>query len=165
MALLLSPKVWIALAFVALLAIIGGQQVRVNHAKTKLAEYKLEVAENARLSEQLARQESERMQRGYDEQAAIAREEKAALESDVAKLADVADGVRDELAAFKQRAKQNACAVVGSKGKPSADPIDLLAVLYARADREAAAIAEYADRLRQAGIACERSADSLAPKP
>lgn len=158
----LFVRYWWAIVIASLLALIGVQQVRLNNAKTNFAQYKLEVAENARIAEQVARQESERMQRAYDEQAAAVREEKASLESDVAKLADIADGLRDELASFRQRAKQDSCIAIRGKGKPSSDPIDLLSELYARADKEAAELASYADRLRQAGIACERAADKIA---
>lgn len=157
----LALRYWWAIAIAALLALVGVQQVRVDRAQKALSEYKLEVAENARIAEQLARKESERMQRAYDEEAAAAREERAALESDVSRLADTADGMRDELASFRQRAKQDSCIAIRGKGKPSTDPLDLLAELYARADKEAAELASYADRLRQAGIACERAADKI----
>lgn len=158
----LALRYWYFIALAALVAMIGAQQLRIGHAQNQLSTYKLEAAENARINSELARQESERRQKVFDDEAAAARVEKAELESNVAQLADTADGLRGSLAEFQRRAKQCPKVAIGGKSEPSADPVDLLAILYQRADREAATLAEFADRLRQAGASCERSTDSIA---
>jgi len=45
-----------------------------------------------------------------------------------------------------------------------ADPLDLLAELYSRADDEAGVLAGYADELRIRGASCERISDRLQPR-
>jgi len=157
----LALRYWYFIAIAALVAVIGAQQLRIGHAQNQLSDYKLEAAENARINSELARQESERRQKAFDSEAAAARVENAELEASVAALAGTADGLRGSLAEFQRRAKQCPKVANGGESQPSSDPVDLLAVLYQRADREAATLAEYADRLRQAGATCERATDSL----
>lgn len=151
---------WKYVIIAALLALLGLQTVRISSLKTEQAEYVLESEKAARLAVEQAIAEQSRRQQAYDEEAQHARAEKAELEATVVQLADAADGLRGDLANFTQRAKSNACATVRSTGKPSADPLDMLAGVLARADREAAILAEYSDRLRLAGIACERASDA-----
>ena len=158
----LLVRYWYLAAIAGLISIIGVQQIRVSHAHNQLSDYKLEVAENDRLSEELARQESERRQRAFDEEAQRTREEKEALEVDVARLADTADGLRNDLAAFRARANQNPPPSDRSKSEPGSDPIGVLAGLFERADQRAGELAQYAQRLRSAGSACERAVDAIA---
>jgi Protein of unknown function (DUF2514) len=155
-------RFWWAPVILALCALIGVQQLRIDHAKTQLAQFKQEASDAARVAADNARTESERRQKVFDDEAAAARVEKANLEADISRLANTADGLRDDLAAFKERAKHNPKAPLGSKGQPGPDPIDLLSILYARADREAAELAGYADRLRLAGSRCEQASDKIA---
>ena len=155
-------RYWHLATIAGLLALIGVQQIRVSHAHNQLSDYKLEVAENDRLSQEIAAQESDRRQRAFDEEAQRTREEKAALEADVSRLADAADSLRDDLAAFRARAKSNPSTTNRSKSEPGPDPIGVLAGLFERADQRAGELAEYAQRLRSAGSACERAADAIA---
>lgn len=151
---------WKYVVIAALLALLGLQTVRISALKTEQAEYVLESEKAARLAVEQAIAEQSRRQQAYDEEAQHARAEKAELEASVVQLADTADGLRDDLANFTRRAKSNACASDRSKGKPGADPLDMLAGVLARADREARVLAEYSDRLKLAGIACERASDN-----
>ena len=48
-----------------------------------------------------------------------------------------------------------------SGGSSAGDPLDLFADLFSRLDRRAGELAEYADDARGAGLACERSYDTL----
>ena len=157
----LALRYWWAIVIAALLAACGALYVRGNHYQSELAEYRAEVAEGARLAAEAARAEEQRRQAAAEEEAKHARDEKKVLEDDVVRLAGVADGVRDELAAFKRRAAARACPAIGGKSQPSPDPLDLLAELYGRADKEAGELARYADALRIAGGACERIGDKV----
>jgi chromosome segregation ATPase len=158
----LLVRYWYLAAIAGLVAIIGVQQIRVSHAQNQLSDYKLEVAENDRLSEELARQESDRRQRAFDEEAQRTREEKAALEADVSRLADAADSLRNDLAEFRARTKPYPKTSNRGASEPGSDPIGVLAGLFERADQRAGELAEYAQRLRSAGSACERAADAIA---
>ena len=58
---LLSPRLWLAAAFAALLAVVGGQQVRIGSAqagaagaRTELANYRAAVADTARIAQHAA---------------------------------------------------------------------------------------------------------------
>lgn len=158
----LALRYWWAIVIALLLAALGAEHIRANHHKTAFAEFRLEVVKaNAKAAEAF-RKEEQRRQAAADEEAQNARDEIKLMEGDVLRAADVADGVRDELAAFKRRAAARACAPIGGQGKPDTAALDMLSELYARADREAGELAIYADRLRIAGSACERTADAIA---
>lgn len=162
----LALRFWYLIVIAALLAALGAQTLRLSNAHEEFAQYKLEQANLTREAERAAREREQKQQRDFDDAAQAAREENDALQKDVARLADQSDGLRDDLAAFKRRASCNTQPKNGSKGQPSADPLDLLIGVYQRADREAGILAEYAEKLRSAGVACERSADSLVlPNP
>ncbi len=90
----------------------------------------------------------------------------AAKERDEA-LADArtADAVAEQL---RVRVAQLAAAARGAGNPPAAsgsqaagDPLDVLTDVLGRADKRAGDLAEYADRARIAGQACERSYDAL----
>jgi hypothetical protein len=103
--------------------------------------------------------EQSRRQQAYDEEAEHARAEKAELEASVAKLADTADGLRGDIAAFQRRANAQSKPAIGSKSEPDPSPADLLAGLYLGSVETNKQLASYATELRRAGSACERSAD------
>lgn len=150
---------WKYVFMAVLLALLGVQELRVNNAQTNLAEYKQEVQAQSLAAEQAARAEEARKQEAYDEQAKNARAELADREATIAQLADDGDRVRGELASFAKRACAQPKSPLGGKSESGQDPIALLSVLLSRADREAEELAGFADRLRIAGIACERASD------
>ena len=157
---------WAWLAIIGgLLLLCSGLYARGSMHKTAFAEFRAKTAENLTRASEAARLEEQRRQAAADEGAQHAADEKRDLESTVRLLADVGDGLRNDLAAFQRRANARACPAGRSASEPSADPIGVLAELYARADREAASIARYADELRIAGGACERIADKVSAQP
>jgi predicted RNase H-like nuclease (RuvC/YqgF family) len=158
----LAARYWHFIAIAVLVALLGVQSVRISALKSEHAEYIAESERAALLAVQQALAEQSRRQQAIDEEAEHARAQIKDLESTVATLADTGDGLRDELAAFQQRARTQPNAACGGKSKPGADPLDMLAGVLSRADREAAILAEYSDRLKIAGLACERSADQVA---
>lgn len=82
----------------------------------------------------------------------------AAADADTARAA--ADRLRGQVAVLQRRARDTAVAK-GSQGVGDTDTIALLAQLYDRMEQDGRAVSRYADQLKIAGLACERSADSL----
>jgi len=73
-----------------------------------------------------------------------------------------ADRMRSAYRDAAARARgQGACTAAAGPGEQGADTLGLFADLLIRADREAEAVASYADQLRIAGLACERSYDAV----
>ena len=171
MTVLLSPKLWIALAFVALIAVIGGQQARISNAKAAtaevradLADLKTTAAESARLLGESYRAEEGRRETSKQTEIDHARTQTAAAQAAVV-VADAAAGqLRNQLTAYVtavHRATTDTSPAGGGSGQRSADPLDLLTELYGGADQAAGEIAQYAGRLGIAGATCERIADGL----
>lgn len=85
-----------------------------------------------------------------------------ALAADVAAGATVADRLRAELAKLRaSRARTVAAAANGSNDKQSDDPIGMLIYMYQGMDSTGREVSGYADRLKIAGLACERSYDAV----
>ena len=80
----------------------------------------------------------------------------AARASDV-----VADGLRKQLSQYVAAARHSAASSGGTPAGGGADPLDLLAGLFSRADQAAGDLAKFADTAHIAGLACERSYDAL----
>lgn len=161
------------LIIVLLLGILLGQRVQVSNAKANVARAKLEfsewktaAAENRILADRAQRTEEQRKQAVADKEAQDANRKLVQARAD-AVIADAAAGkLRGQLAAYiaaVRRASQDPAAPSGGQGQPGADPLDLLAQLYGRADEAAGAIGQYADDLAIRGAACERTADGLQP--
>ena len=158
----LAARYWYFIAIAVLVALLGVQSVRISALKSEQAEFIAESERAARIAVEQALAEQSRRQQAIDEEAQHARAQIKDLEITVASLADAGDGLRVELAAFQKRARSQPNATSGGKSQPGADPLDMLAGVLSRADREAAILAEYSDRLKIAGLACERSADQVA---
>lgn len=112
-----------------------------------------EVAEERRTKKDAA-------QESIDQEAGNAQDEIKRIESE----RDVAR--RDALGLRKQlteaaRIGRAACASGTGEGEQDTDPIGVFAELLVRADERAEAVGGYADRLRAAGIACERAYDAV----
>lgn len=75
---------------------------------------------------------------------------------------DTLGRLRGELAATKRRAS-SAAAAPRRQSKPGDDPIGVFADMYGRLAERDRAVSDYADRLRIAGLACERSHDEVTP--
>lgn len=113
---LLSPKLWIAIAFAALLAVVGFQQVRISNAKTNLAEERQERAEETSERERIARRATERNREIEQErQAEAGRLERLRDEQTLA----LNDRLRDALGRLSDRPDRPASGGQGS-GNPAA---------------------------------------------
>lgn len=151
---------WITIAIIAGLGIlVGVQEMRVQSLKTEHAEYVVQAEKNARMAADQALAEQTRRQQAYDDEAQHARNEIKQLEASVSALADTSDGLRDAVAKY-QRTHPTTCVANRSKSKPDSAPGELLAGLYLGLVKASQATSGYAERVYNAGNACERAADS-----
>lgn len=129
-----------------------------------LYEHDKEVAAKAKASAVQAAQIE--YQRRADKQTEIAKDaetqrSKALGDAFVARAQS--DGLRRELAAYAGRYKASNPATTGG-GAATGDALDLLTDLLGQSVGNSQALAEYADRARIAGQACERSYNALTAK-
>ena len=158
---LLSPKFWVAIAFAALVAIIGLQQVRVSNAKSELSALRTSYAQAALKAEQEARaKETAREQEKQDIIDSANKQAEDAIAA-VSAADSAAASLRQQLARYSAAIRKNPSTGKGSTSNPSADAFDLFSRLLAGMDDAAGEVSLYADRLRIAGVACEKQYDSL----
>lgn len=157
----------LVLKAMAVLAILAGAVLLYQrHAEGLREEGRQEVrAENAARAIEQLQADARETQRRLERQGEAQREHQAQLDrarrdADAARVAG--RELRDQLAAFVQRARDSA---PGGSGETAGDPIGVLADVLRRADDRAGILAEYADRARIAGQLCERSYDSLTVTP
>lgn len=117
-------------------------------------------------SVQAARTEEARRTAAVEEQRDIAQNKLDGLALDVAAGRATADRLRIELDALRRRGGAcNPAAADGSPSQQSVDPIGVLIDVLTRMESDGREVAEYADRLRIAGAACEGAWDRLRAGP
>jgi len=131
------------------------QRIGYDRAMGEVAAKEVEDAEAKRLQEiEDQKQADKEAKRAQDQLNDLERQRDSAR-------AD-ADRMRQQFREAAERGRQAAaCAAGAGEGKQSADPIGVFAELLVRADRRAEEVAGYADRIRIAGLACERSYDAV----
>lgn len=154
---------WKLIGLAVLLALLGLQTVRVAELKQDAADRRAVDAESQRLAERAQRTEEQRRTAAVTKEAEDAATRISELEADLRSARSGADRLRDAAAGAAGRARANSCPATASARQPGDDPIGLLVDVLGRVDQRAGDLAEYADRLRIAGIACERSYDALTP--
>jgi len=152
---------WKLIAVGVLLALLGLQTVRIAELKQDASDQRAVDAEARLLADRAQRTEERRRTAAVAQEAQDAQTRIASLEDDLRRAAGAADGLRAAAAAAAIRARAQSCAAAPGPREPSADPIGLLADVLGRIDQRAGDLAEYADRLRIAGVACERSYEAL----
>ena len=123
-----------------------------------------EAAEQKRLADvQAARAEEQRRTNAQAEIANEATKQAAAAAADAVAAGAAADSLRARVARLvaAARASGHPAAAGAGTGQPGGDPLDVLLDVLSRTDGAAGQLGDYADRLRVAGIACERSYDAL----
>lgn len=99
-------------------------------------------------------------QESINQEATHAQDEIKRIESERDAARRAAVGLRAQLTEAA-RIGRAACAAGTGEGEQDTDPLGVFAELLVRADERAEAVGGYADRLRVAGIACERSYDAV----
>lgn len=155
---------WKLIALAVLLALLGLQTVRVSELQQDAAERRAVDAESQRLAERAQRTEEQRRTAAVTKEADSAQTQTAALDASLPAARAASDGVRSAANGAAGRARANSCPATASARQPGDDPLGMLVDVLGRADQRAGELAEYADRLRIAGIACERSYDALTTK-
>jgi hypothetical protein len=165
MAILLNPRLWLALAIAAALAFGGVFCYRAGKAnvRVELDNYKLEQAVKTQKAELAARAEETRRESEKQKVIDEARTKTVAAQSAASDAAIAAVGLRQRVAALvaASRSTSHSSAASGSAGKPDQNALDVLSDVLARSDAVSGDLAAYADSLRISGAACERFSDQL----
>jgi len=164
---LLNSRLWLALLSCGLIAYATGRwhqsladAARYESKRTRAA--LIAVTEKAK-AVQYARAEEQRRTAAQMEIANVAKHDAETARADARAAGDAADRLRqrvDQLLASARSAKDSSIAG-GGPDEPSADPLDVLVDVLRRSDKASGILALYADRLKVAGLACERSYDAL----
>lgn len=155
---------WKLLGLAVLLALLGLQTVRVAELKHDAADQRAAAAEARMLADRAQRTEEQRRAAAVAKESTDAQTRIASLEDDLRNATGAADSLRAAAAGAAVRARARACSTPASPGQHDSEPIGVLVDVLGRADQRAGELAELADRLRIAGLACERSYDALTPK-
>jgi len=159
-----TPLLWLlGLGLVAALGVAGIERTRAagaradaSAAQRDLADYRATVAEAGRLAERAARTQEQTWRDRVD---GVTRDGQAqvAAARDAAGRAGAAERrLRDEVAAYRAAIRAGQAPSAAQGGPAAADPLDLLADLFGRADARAGELARIADERGAAGAICER---------
>lgn len=132
------------------------QQLRADQAKEREGQATALAAasETARAEEQRRTAE----QRGIANAAAKERDQ---AQADARIAGAVAEQLRERVAQLASVARTACDPATSGGGSAAGDPLDVLTDVLGRADARAGELAEFADRARIAGRACERAYDAL----
>jgi hypothetical protein len=164
-----TPLLWaLGLGLAAALATAGIERTRGASARTdaakarqELAEYRATAAESGRLAERAQRTQEQTWRTRVDGVIQDGQKQIAAARADADDAARAAGGLRNQLATFRAAVRAaSAAPAVAQRGPAAADPLDLLADLFGRADTRAGDLARIADERGTAGTICERHADA-----
>lgn len=138
---------------------------RLAHAESRIqyTQYVAQVESTARKVAQEARVEEQRRAAVIQEVSNVARTEIERAQADVAAATSVSERLRQRIAALTAKCNRGTEDSPPTGGGEAADTTaDLRAIVLGRLDQAAGDLAEYADRARSAGAACERIADAIA---
>ncbi|WP_339091098.1 DUF2514 family protein [Variovorax paradoxus] len=160
---------WRLIAVAGLLALLGLQTVRLAEqrsdtasARTELADYRATAAESARLAERAQRTLEQTWRTRVDGVIQDGQKQIAAARADADRAGDAARQLHQQLATYRAAVRAASAAPAAAAGGPTtADPLDLLADLFGRADARAGELARIADKRGAAGTICERHADAV----
>lgn len=125
-----------------------------------------EAAEAKRLAEvAAAKAEGDRRVKAQTENAneALKQANQAAADAIAANAATAQLLARANRLVAAYRAAAHSTAGVNGPSQSGADPLDVLVDVLSRSDRASGELAAYADKLRTAGLQCERDYDALTP--
>lgn len=151
-----------AAVVVAGIAFGAGWRLSASSWRADLAELRETYSESARLAEKAERTKERTRVDNVTQEANHAQAQSNALEPAVADGRAAADRLPVAARAAGGRACPRAAPANPVQAQPGQDPLDLLADVLHRHSRELVEVGEYADRLRIAGIACERSYQAIA---
>lgn len=164
---------WVWIVMGVLLAALGVQTMRLDHAHTELAQIQAQYAEEREkaadataAAEADARSEEERREQRKQEIVDEAEHQTELAKASAAAAATSADGLRKQLAVFVANARQAPSNPGSAKGStPASTALDLLAQLLNRSSEVQQELAGFADQSRIAGLACEQAYNGLRATP
>lgn len=153
-----------ALIVAGVLALTFGAGWRLSAAswRADLAELRETYAETGRLAEKAERTKERTRTDNVNQEANHAQAQINTLEPAVAGGRAAADRLPVAARAAARRACPSPAAANPIPAQSGPDALDLLAEVLHRHSRELVEVGEYADRLRIAGVACERSYEAVA---
>lgn len=164
---LLDPRVLLAVVLALALSYGAGRiQQHASDAKTFQAERTTAALDAAHVQIKAvdeARAEEQRRTQQISEIANETTQQAIAARADARAAGAAADRLRarvDQLVAAS-RAADDSAAAGASPGQSGGDPLDVLVDVLRRTDGAAGEVGEYADNLKAAGLACERSYGAL----
>lgn len=138
----LDPRMWLAAMGLVAIGAIGGY---VTHWRGESARWEARVEQAHHVAAMKLIRTHERQQEAMNH----ANDQLEDARRDAATAGGAADRLRNRVADLAKRA------AASCPSPPAGDPIGVLADVLARADARAGVLAEYADRARIAGLACE----------
>ncbi|MCY1331256.1 hypothetical protein D9M69_169100 [compost metagenome] len=154
---------WIV-GLVLVLAVGGGQQVRVYGLQVSLAKeqsvhsrYRTEVAERDRRAAMFLIQENQRRQAATEKADAEAKQQLAAARGDAERAGSALERLKLRLAAAEQRSRDAGNSITAQLGQAAEDTARVRADLFGRLGAAAQLYAGIADERGIAGVACEKA--------
>lgn len=162
---------WRLIVLAGLVALLGLQTVRLADqladtaaARKDLAELRATAAESGRLAERAQRTQEQIWRTRVDGVIQDGQQQIAAARADADRAGGAARQLQQQLATYRAAVRAASSAPTAAEGgAPAADPLDLLADLFGRADARAGDLARIADERGTAGAVCERHADATEP--
>lgn len=153
---------WLEIAFAALLGVAmlsaGVERTRRLKVQAEFSEFKATAAENARQAEAREREKEQQWSEKVTEVSTHAQGQINALQADLVSSRTASERLhRAAAAAAKRAASQTPAVASAGPSVGSADPLDLLVGVLQRHSDELVEVGGYADKLRIAGLACERA--------
>lgn len=152
----------------ALVLVVGVQQVRVMSAQSDaaqaqadLADYRTEVSERDRRAALFVIQENQRRQAATEKADAEAQEQLAAARSDAERAGSALERLQQRLAAAEQRSRDAGNAITAQLSQAAEGTARVRADVLGRVGEAAELYAEVADERGIAGSACERAYDAV----
>lgn len=151
-------QIGIALVLAAALLSAGVERTRRLKVQAEFSEFKATAAENARLAEVKERKIEQQWAAKAAEVSTHAQSQINALQADLAASRTASQRLLAAAAATAKRGASQTPAIAGTgPSVGGADPLDLLVGVLQRHSDELVEVGGYADKLRIAGLACERA--------
>ncbi len=159
----LNPGRWLLYAALVAALLLGIWRLDESRQQIGYDRATAEQAVRDKAADAAARDKETKWQQDIDGVAYDAQKKIDALETELASAGVAADRLRAAAKIAASRARTNPGPADASTGKPGADPLDLLVAVLDRHSQELVRVGDFADRLRVAGLACERAYDTLMP--
>lgn len=152
----------------ALVLVVGVQQIRVVSAQSDaakaqadLATYRTEVSERDRRAALYVIQENQRRQAATEKADAEAQEQLAAARGDAERAGTALERLQQRLAAAEQRSRNAGNAITAQLSQAAEDAARVRADVFGRVGEAAQLYAGVADERGVAGSACEKAYDAV----